>query len=59
MSQNEGEGSKANAGKNMDGQRRPFSRMVAPTNGRAYSEEELRKAFAYINPVMREEKIRT
>ena len=59
MSQNEGEGNQTDAGKNMDGQRKPFSTMVAPANGMVYCEEDLRKAITYINPAMREEIIRT
>ena len=58
MSQNKGVKNTTDAGKNMDGQRR-FATRVAPTYGMDNCEEDLRKAFAYLTPAVREEIIRT
>ena len=52
---NNGEGNKVDAGRNMDGQRRPFSAVAVPANGTTIRDEDLTKAFASIDPTTREE----
>jgi hypothetical protein len=54
---NNGEENKVDAGRNMDGQRRPFSAVAVPANGTTIRDEDLTKAFASIDQATREELI--